>query len=294
MSDSREKNTQQKAADGAARRKFIFDLAGTTCGVGLLGLGIGGYSTSANSIQSQALRPPGALPERDFPGACIRCGICVDDCPYDILKLARVRDEVPTGTPYFNALTGPCEMCEDIPCVQNCPTSALDSDMQDINDARMGLAVVVDKETCIAFLGLRCEICFNYRHNSRSGRHAKFVPVVHSDACTGCGLCEKACILEDAPAIKVLPIELAQGDLGHHYRVGWDQQEDAPGSLASPEETHQYNLPEGVRYEHHGEGLVVDEGGNPIVEVPEPPGSDTVPAEKDPLKILNKGLQEAK
>ena len=31
-----------------------------------------------------------------------------------------------------------------------------------------------------------------------------FIPVVHSEKCTGCGKCEKACILEEA-AIKVFP-----------------------------------------------------------------------------------------
>ncbi|HHD2610913.1 4Fe-4S binding protein, partial [Escherichia coli] len=46
------------------------------------------------------------------------------------------------------------------------------------------------------------------------------LPTVHSDACTGCGKCEKVCVLEQ-PAIKVLPLSLAKGELGHHYRFGW-------------------------------------------------------------------------
>ena len=43
---------------------------------------------SAQALPAQALRPPGALPEAEFLAACIRCGLCVRDCPYDTLSLA--------------------------------------------------------------------------------------------------------------------------------------------------------------------------------------------------------------
>jgi ferredoxin len=46
------------------------------------------------------------------------------------------------------------------------------------------------------------------------------VVVVHSEHCTGCGKCERACPLEEA-AIKVLPLRLAKGRAGGHYRLGW-------------------------------------------------------------------------
>jgi len=307
MSNSQSKQPLQKKNKGISRRRFLGDMAGTACGVGLLGLGIGLYSKSANAIHPLAVRPPGALPEKDFLAACTRCGICVRDCPYDILKLAEIGDEVPTGTPYFTARTGPCEMCEDIPCIPNCPTGALDHSLTDINKAKMGVAVVVDQETCIAFLGLRCEVCFNVcpvrgkaitiemKHNQRSGRHAMFIPVVHSGDCTGCGLCEKACILEDAPAIKVFPEHLAKGDLGHHYRVGWEQQKDKGGSLINIEDKHEYNLPEGMRYDHKGVGLITDEGGNPVVDpalIPKKEDKEA-PGSVNPLDFLNKGIKEA-
>ncbi|HEB94907.1 MAG TPA: ferredoxin-type protein NapG [Sedimenticola thiotaurini] len=276
---------------GVNRRKFLVDMAKTACGVGLMGMGLGLYSRAASSLPAQAIRPPGALPEEEFLGACIRCGLCVRDCPYGILKLASPGEEVPTGTPYFTARTGPCEMCEDIPCIPNCPTNALDHELKDINDARMGLAVVIDQETCIAFLGLRCEVCFNicpirgkaitldYEHNKRSGKHARFLPVVHSEACTGCGLCEKACILEEA-AIKVLPTHLAKGVLGKHYRIGWEEKAKAGHSLVTPDVRHQYNLPEGVQYDLQGKGLIMDSGA-----------TDDVPISSNPLDTLNRGLE---
>ena len=48
--------------------------------------------------------------------------------------------------------------------------------------------------------------------------------MVDSEYCTGCGKCEHACVLETA-AIKVLPREIATGELGHHYRIGWEEKE---------------------------------------------------------------------
>ena len=253
-----------------SRRRFLSDIVKTACSVSLVGLAIGMHSRSANSLPATAIRPPGAMPEKEFLSSCSRCGICVRDCPYDILKLAEPGEDVALGTPYFNARTGPCEMCEDIPCIPNCPTGALDHALTDINESRMGLAVLIDQEECIAFHGLRCEVCFNvcpirgdaisleYRHNARSGKHALFIPIVHSDHCTGCGLCERACIMEKA-AIKIMPVQLAKGKIGEHYRLGWEQKEGAGGSLVSPDAPHQYNLPEGVRYELQGEGLIIDE-----------------------------------
>ncbi len=46
--------------------------------------------------------------------ACVRCGQCVQACPYDALKLATLASGLSAGTPYFVARDIPCEMCEDI------------------------------------------------------------------------------------------------------------------------------------------------------------------------------------
>ena len=252
------------------RRKLLLDSARTACGVSLLGLGVGMLSEQASSLPAEMIRPPGALDEDEFLAACTRCGLCVRSCPFDILSLAKFEDKAAVGTPFFTARTGPCEMCEDIPCVPACPTGALDHSLSNIRDAKMGLAVVIDQEACIAFQGLRCEVCFNvcpirsdaitldYQHNQRSQKHALFIPVVHSDACTGCGLCEKACILDEA-AIKVMPRQLAKGELGKHYRLGWEKKNQAGRSLVAPDTEHRYNLPEGMDYDHNGEGLIFEQ-----------------------------------
>lgn len=253
-----------------ARRRFLAGVAKSAGAIGVFGLGMGLYATQSRSLPATAIRPPGAGDDESaFQAACIRCGLCVRDCPYDTLKLAKAGEDIPLGTPWFNARAIPCEMCEDIPCVKACPTGALDPALTDINKARMGLAVLIDHENCIAFQGLRCEVCFNVcpvrgeaitldrRHNERTGKHALFIPVVHSDACTGCGKCESACVVKEA-TIKVLPYHLAQGAMGDFYRLGWEEKQKAGGSLVTPDIQHQYTLPEGQSYDFEGEGLIQD------------------------------------
>lgn len=226
------------------RRKFLINMVQ---GVGFATFG--GLVWSAYIDEAKAsellLRPPGALPEADFLKTCIKCGMCVEHCPYDTLTLAKPGDNKPVGTPYFTPRDIPCYMCTDIPCVPACPTGALErasvsnkanSDTLDINEARMGLAVI-DEESCIAFWGIQCDAChracplidvaitLDFDRNERTGKHAFLKPVVHSDACTGCGMCEHACVTKK-PAIYVLPREVAMGEVDTNYVKGWDKQDE--------------------------------------------------------------------
>ena len=223
------------------RRKFIFNMAR---GVGVATLG--GFIWSAYIDEAKAskllLRPPGAIKEEDFLKTCIKCGLCVEACPFDTLLLARPGDHKPIGTPYFTPREVPCRMCPDIPCVPVCPTGALDAqsvttdNKLDINISEMGLAVI-DKDSCIAFWGIQCDACYRacpllgvaitieYDKNERTGKHAFMKPIVHSDPCTGCGMCEHACVTEKA-AIQIFPREIAMGRAGNHYIKGWDKEDD--------------------------------------------------------------------
>lgn len=224
------------------RRKFIL---GSARAVGLMALG--GLVWSAYIDEATAskllLRPPGALREDDFLKTCIKCGMCVEACPYDTLVLATPGDNKPLGTPFFEPREIPCYMCPDIPCVPVCPSGALDiksvskNDQLDIDMARMGLAVV-DAKNCIAFWGIQCDACYRacplldkaiyleYTKNERTGKHAFLKPIVDSDYCTGCGLCERACVTKKA-AIFVLPREVALGEVGDHYVKGWEKADES-------------------------------------------------------------------
>ncbi len=243
----------KRTSTNVDRRRFLQDAARATAGCAIAGFGLAKLATDARALPSQAIRPPGAIEEDDFLAACIRCGLCVRDCPYDTLVLAELgEDGAATGTPFFTARDIPCEMCDDIPCVAACPTGALDKGLTNIDDADMGVAVLIDEEHCLNALGLRCDVCYRVcpvidkaitlevEHNARSGHHAKFMPTVHADACTGCGKCEQACVLPES-AIKVLPQRIARVDAADHYKLGWENPDpllddliDLPDRLPGP------------------------------------------------------------
>jgi ferredoxin-type protein NapG len=209
----------------ANRRQFIQNCAGLAGSTGVLGLLLASYSEQSKALPAWAIRPPGALAEEDFNAACVRCGLCVRGCPFDILHLAELGENITTGTPYFVARQAPCEMCEDIPCVEACPTGALSKKLTDIEHAKMGVAVLTGRDTCYAVaLGTGCRACYlacpvkdeaiTMERRQSNGR-GYFEPTVHPTACTGCGKCEHACVTKEA-SIKVLPIGLAKQDPTTH------------------------------------------------------------------------------
>jgi len=240
--DTPEKNGTEKQQKASARRQFLTEIIPAATGALVLAAGVGLYQKPARALPPYAIRPPGALPEIKFQGACLRCGQCVRSCPYKILHLAKLGEEIPTGTPFFIARQDFCRMCEDMPCIRACPSGALSQSLPIIYEAKMGLAVLLDHENCLNHLGLRCDVCYracplidkaitlDVQVNRRSGVHTLFIPVVHSKYCTGCGKCEHSCVLDNA-AIKVLPIQQARGELGKHYRLGWEEKEKAGGPL---------------------------------------------------------------
>jgi len=238
------------------RRRFLLSIAR---GIGLSAMGALVWSAYVGEVKAAplVLRPPGALDEAEFIKNCIKCGLCVEACPYDTLILARPGDNFPIGTPFFTPRSVPCYMCTDIPCVPVCPSGALNEPsvssyvknkaVLDINKSRMGLAVV-DESSCIAVWGIQCDACYRAcpllgeaitietSKNERTGKHAFLKPVVHADVCTGCGMCEHACVTEIA-AIHILPRALAMGKVGDHYIKGWDKTDEKRLEGASIEVT---------------------------------------------------------
>lgn len=149
-----------------------------------------------------ALRPPGAVRERDFAVRCIRCGRCVEICPHDTLffRGGFGRDR---HTPMFDPKKKPCLLCMKCPPV--CPSGALDATLTDMRRAHMGRAYIL-RNACHNYTGATmCMTCYD-----RCPLRASAVVLVDgltpaiTSACVGCGVCAHVC---PVGAVVVLPRE---------------------------------------------------------------------------------------
>lgn len=153
------------------------------------------------------IRPPFALPEPQFRGACTRCGDCIDACPHGVIFAlpAKLGPQV-ENTPALDLLNKGCHLCEDWPCVTACEPEALK--LPELEEGappavpRLALAEV-DTEACLAYLGPECGACahvcpipgaLTWENGTK--------PVIKADLCNGCALCSEACIV-DPKAIKI-------------------------------------------------------------------------------------------
>lgn len=140
------------------------------------------------------IRPPGALPEPAFIGACTRCGDCVDVCPVRAIKLLPSSHGLAGGTPVLDVETTACIMCETMPCAAACPTPALELPAWGWRDVQMA-AISIDASRCITYRDVECGICARVCPVGEDALRldADGHPII-GDACTGCGQCISACV----------------------------------------------------------------------------------------------------
>ena len=202
-------------ADAAKRRERRRTLAwfGGLAATAVGGTAFGRISANSALYLEPIVRPPGAVPEREFLRRCVRCGECFRACPNDALKpidvdggLARL------ATPTLNANWSGCEpSCAN--CGRVCPTGAIRP--LTISEKRhfvLGLAIV-DRTACLPFAGVAdCRLCVDECARAgydaiefvavgtqidKNGRPIEDVgflaPVVRAERCVGCGLCQARC-----------------------------------------------------------------------------------------------------
>jgi len=120
--------------------------------LGILGLtAAGGALFSPYALHAEnRLRPPGAVDEKKFLALCVKCGQCLQVCPYHSIELADFGKGHGVGTPYIDANKRGCYACEAVPCVLACPSGALDHKTEKATDIKMGIAFLENPRTCLA------------------------------------------------------------------------------------------------------------------------------------------------
>ncbi len=185
------------------RRRFLISAGSLGLGLFFVDKSFSEDLRSSSPVKTNVLRPPGAVPEEIFLSKCIRCGRCVEVCPYRAIRPLDIRCGVYAGSPLIHVLDIPCYLC--MKCVQICPTGTLRPvAMQDV---RMGLAVI-DKHTCITWREeALCRTCYNVCPFKEKAIHLdELRPVVDDRYCTGCGLCAHGCPITNKLGLKGINI----------------------------------------------------------------------------------------
>lgn len=235
--DLKDENVPAAAETAIGRRGFVSLAAGTAAAVaGGAGAATATKLFGANlddSGKPRPIRPPGSVPEEDFLQMCIRCGECFKACPNNVLQ--PLGFEQGLWTPAVTADWAGCESSCNA-CGQVCPTGAiLPLPLAEKKEVRMGLAIV-NESTCLPFAGREaCQLCVD--ECDAAGYHAieftrvgtevddsgapiegtgYLAPVVLSDKCVGCGLCQTRCSGINADqkqllAVSAIIIEAGEG-----------------------------------------------------------------------------------
>ncbi len=148
------------------------------------------------------LRPPGSLAEEPFLASCIRCTRCADACEAQCIRFFGSDAGQSQDTPYIQADDRACTLC--FACGEACPAGSI-VPLVEMSEAAMGLAVV-DERLCVSHNGTgMCGACFTICPLKGKAITQDYhnAPMVHKDACVGCGLCEEICIVRDRRAIQV-------------------------------------------------------------------------------------------
>lgn len=197
------------------REALLAGLAGAGAAmVTLTGLGAREDTPAPGRIHPpELIRPPGALPEREFLARCVRCGACMKACPTNTLQPAGLSAGIEGFfSPRVTPRRGPCEPLCTV-CGEVCPTGAIRVlPAGEKIWAKIGTAQIL-RHKCLAWeFDRRCLVCDEVcPYDAISLRSVPgvsvAVPFVEESRCSGCGFCEHQCPVQARAAIVVEPME---------------------------------------------------------------------------------------
>jgi len=91
------------------RRDFLKHISGL--GVLALAAGAGLYYAPKLKSSELILRPPAAVKEDEFLKLCIKCGQCLQVCPYDSIILEEINGGASYGMAYIDPTKRGCYLC---------------------------------------------------------------------------------------------------------------------------------------------------------------------------------------
>jgi len=175
-----------------------------------------GVRASAKHPDPALVRPPGALPEDEFLGRCVRCGECMKVCIGNGLQPTFLQAGLEgMFSPHLLARTGYCEYNCTL-CGQVCPSGAIaELTLPEKQQAKMG-NVSFDKNRCLPYAkAVPCIVCeehcptpdkaIKFREaevvNSSGETVVMRQPYLVDELCIGCGICEYKCPLPGRAAV---------------------------------------------------------------------------------------------
>lgn len=207
------------------RREFLRSMA---LGGAVVGLSLLGWLPQVKAHAAR-LRPPGAIAERDFLAACIKCGQCVQVCPVEAIVLADIDEGFGLGVPYLNARAQACDFsCDAIQCILACPTGALTHELSKPDQVEMGLARMVPErqDTCLARQGQGFKGVARSQGLHRYAAVDRWNPIAIADHPYDlelCDLCVRECPIKDAISLQPLsndPADKRRTPVVHDRCVG--------------------------------------------------------------------------